>query len=92
MAKKNEWLTFGAGFADITLSRPATFNGVEQPKLRMREPTVADMEAAQETKGSDAAREIHAMANLCDVAPDDIRKLPIRDYSRLQAAYTGFTD
>lgn len=93
MAKKNpEWLADGIGYADITLSRPAKFNGVEQQVLRMREPTVADTEAVSEMSGSDAVREIHAMANLCDVAPDDVRKLPLRDFKRMQIAYMGFTD
>lgn len=42
--------------------------------------------------GSDATREITAFANLCGLAPDDIRKLPMRDYGRLQRAYTAFLD
>lgn len=93
MAKKNpEWMVYGAGFVDVTLSRPASFNGVEQSKVRMREPTVGDLEAGHEAKGNDASREISILANLCEVSPDDMRKLPYRDYVRLQTAYTGFID
>lgn len=91
MAKK-EFLKHGTGFVDVTLSRPAKFNGVDQDVLRMREPTVADTEAASEFKGSDAAREISAIANLCDVSPDDMRKLPQRDFVRLQEGYKSFLD
>lgn len=94
MAKSQnpDWLKFGVGYVDVTLSRPAQFNGVEQTVLRMREPTVADTEAASEMKGSDAAREITAISNLCDVAPEDMRKLPQRDFIRLQTGYKSFMD
>lgn len=94
MAKKNpEWLKENAdGSFDITLSRPADIAGVKSATLRMREPTVADQEVASEMNGSDAAREITVFANLCDLAPDDIRKLPLREYKRLQTAYLAFID
>jgi hypothetical protein len=90
--KKPEWLSFGVGYVDVTLSRPSLFNGVEQTSVRMREPTVADTEAASEYKGSDAAREITALANLCDVSPDDVRKMPQRDFLRIQEGYRSFLD
>lgn len=89
---KPEWLSEGVGYADVTLSRPAKFNGVEQGTLRMREPTVGDTEIVSEMDAGDATREIVAIANLCDVAPNDVRKLPLRDFKRLQTAYLGFTD
>lgn len=92
--KKNPaWLQYNDnGSADITLSRPASISGVQTTAVRMREPTVGDQEVASEMSGSDAAREITIFANLCDVAPDDIRKLPLRDYKRLSTAYLGFID
>jgi hypothetical protein len=51
----------------------------------MREPTVEDMERYQDDKGSDAQREVRMIANLCEISPDDVRKMPLRDYARLQA-------
>lgn len=90
--KKPEWLKESAGYADIILSRPADIAGVKTEAVRMREPTVADQEVAAEMSGSDASREIAVFANLCELAPDDIRKLPLRDYKRLQTAYMGFID
>ena len=94
MAKKQtpEWLKEGVGFTDIALSRPADMSGTKLESVRMREPTVADSETVSEMSGSDASREIHAFANLCGLAPDDIRQLPLRDFKRLQTAYLGFTD
>lgn len=79
------------GVATVSLSRPAKFDGIERGTLSMREPTVADMEAFQDSKESEATREIKTFANLCDVTPSDIRALPMRDYGRLQAAFGLFT-
>lgn len=79
------------GYAEITLSRPAKINGIEVSTLRLREPTAGDIERFQESKGSDAKREVEAFANLCEASPDDIRNLPVRDYARLQAGYALFT-
>lgn len=90
--KKPEWLADGNGFTDITLSKPASFNGVQTASVRMREPTVGDQEVASEMSGSDASREIAVFANLCSLAPEDIRKLPLREYKRLQTAYLAFID
>jgi hypothetical protein len=76
----------------ITLSRPADIGGTKFDLLTMREPTVGDQEITTQMSGSDATREITTFANLCGLAPDDIRKLPMRDYGRLQRAYTAFLD
>lgn len=92
MSKANEFLKAGDGYVDVTLSRPADIGGVKSATLRMREPTVADQEAASVMSGTDASREIAVFANLCSIAPDDIRKMPVRDYNRLQKAYMGFID
>jgi hypothetical protein len=89
-AKKPDWISEGEGFYDVTLSRPAEFGGVKIDVLRMREPTVDDTIIASEMKGSDAHREVTAIASLCMQAPVDIRKLPLKDFKRLQTAYTAF--
>ena len=94
MAKLPDYLKFNheTGHCDITLSRPLKIAGVDVTVLRMREPTVADQEIASDMGGSDAAREIQTFANLCEQSPDDIRRLPLKDYKRLQAAYVNFID
>lgn len=78
------------GFVDVELSRPLEIDGAKVAKLRMREPTVGDQLVADEMKGSEAAKEIATLANLCQVAPDDIKRLTLKDYKRLQAAFLGF--
>lgn len=78
------------GHVDIDLSSAITVSGAEIKVLRMREPTVADQLTADAMKGSDAEKEVAILANLCDVAPADIKTLKLRDYRKLQQAYLGF--
>ncbi len=85
--KKN---TTNESYVDIKLSRPIFVDDVEVKALRMREPTVADQIAMDEIKGSQSTKEIGMFANLCLVSPDDLAKLPLRDYKRLQEAFVNF--
>lgn len=78
------------GSLDITLASAAIVAGAKTPVLRMREPTVGDMEAASQSNGSNATTEIALFANLCGLAPDDVRGMSMRNYNRLQAAYRVF--
>lgn len=78
------------GHIDVALSRPMVIDGAQVKALRMREPTVADQLASEEMKGSDSAKEIAMLANLCEVSPDDIKRLTLKDYKKLQAAFLGF--
>jgi hypothetical protein len=89
--KKHPHLAEGNGFIDITLAKPTKVNGADQSALRMREPTVADMELHQDGVGSEAAKEVAMFANLCEVAPADIRAMSLRNYKRLQDAFALFT-
>lgn len=89
---ENKNLTPGDGFVDVKLSRAIEVGGVKTDTVRMREPTVADQETAGNIQGSDATREIMTFANLCEIAPDEIRSMTMRDYKRLQSAYITFID
>ncbi len=77
------------GTATIALTRPHQLGGATTDKVTMREPTVGDQLAA--SKGTPAQNEVALFANLCEVAPDEIKALPLRDYRRLQDAYMLFT-
>lgn len=92
MSKKNDWLVYGEGHADITLSRAMHVDGVPVSKLRMREPNVTDQMASSEAKGTDASREILMFGNLCEVTVEDVMAMPLRDYTRLRSAFLGFID
>lgn len=93
MKKSPDYLKLNeqTGHIDITLARPLNVDGANVKVLRMREPTVADQEVAVDAAGSDASREIAMFANLCEVSPDQIRKMALRDYKRLQEAFVNFT-
>jgi hypothetical protein len=85
------YIKMGAGFADIELKEPRTIGGVNTKTVRMREPCVSDQLAADEMNGSDAFKEISMMANLLEVAPDDVKSLPLAEYKRVQIAFKFFT-
>ena len=91
---KHEFLkpAVDGSYVDVTLRREYPINGVKTAAVRMREPTVADQLIAGEMKGSDALKEVQILANLCDIAPDDLKGLGSPDYARLQKAYTSFFD
>lgn len=78
-------------YKDISLSTPLDINGAEVKALRMREPTVSDQLAADMIKGGDSAKEVQLFANLCEINPDDIKKLTLKDYRRVQDAFLFFT-
>ncbi|WBO60537.1 MULTISPECIES: phage tail assembly protein [unclassified Acidocella] len=86
------WLKPGDGFVDVVLSRALDLSGSKTTVLRVREVTVDDQLTVEEMKGSEARKEISLFANLCEVSPADIAKLPLRDYARLQASLGVFTD
>ncbi len=72
----------------ITLTRPRTFNGVEQDKLTMREPTVRDVRVATKNAEYDEEqRELNLFATLAQVGVSDLEALPVKDYNRVQAGY-----
>lgn len=93
MAKKviPDYIKVGEGFADITLSRPASFAGAKLAVVRMREPLVRDQKAVMKSAGDESDKETLLFANLIDQAPSDIDEMPLKDYLRLQAGYNTFT-
>lgn len=94
MSKKNipEFIDMTQpGRAVVTLSRPATIAGAQVLQITMREPTVDDQLAAEKMGEGGQADKMY-MANLCQLAPEDIGKLPLRDFKRLQTAFLFFLD
>jgi len=92
MSEKHDFIEEGDGVATITFSRKRSINGAEVGFIVMREPTVNDQLVADKLKVSSGEQEVAIFSNLCECAPDDIRKLPLRDYKRLQLAYVSFID
>lgn len=78
---------------EITLSRPLKTTAGEVTTLTMREPLVEDHLAVDERVGAsarDARVEAELFAVLCGMAPEDIGRMPMRDYKKLQDAYRSF--
>lgn len=90
MTTKLDYIQEEEGMNQITLSR--AYDGIIQ--VQMREPTVQDLLSAElQSKGkSDAEQEITMFANLCEIAPDFIKKLGLKDYKRIQGSYRLFTE
>lgn len=80
------------GSVDIKLARAIKIDGASVTALRMREPTVQDQLASAEHKGTDAQKELALVANLCQVSPDDLKQLTLKDYKQVQRALVGFLD
>ncbi|WP_180183684.1 phage tail assembly protein [Acinetobacter sp. YH01020] len=90
MTTQKEYIQENEGMNQITLSR--AYGGLNQ--ISMREPTVQDLLSAElQSKGtSSAEQEITMFANLCEIAPDFIKGLGLKDYKRIQESYTLFTE
>lgn len=90
MTTQKEYIQENEGMNQITLSR--AYGGLNQ--ISMREPTVQDLLTAElQSKGtSSAEQEITMFANLCEIAPDFIKGLGLKDYKRIQESYTLFTE
>ncbi|AVY95693.1 hypothetical protein GCM10027202_12720 [Microvirgula curvata] len=71
----------------ITLSSPIEINGIRTDTLYMREPTVGDQLDSEKLAKDAGERELRMFSLLCECAPDDLRRLTIRDLERMQKAY-----
>ena len=64
--------------------------GVDYTELSMRRAKARDSRDAQRGGGTSADYEIRLMANLCEVAPEVIEDMDMRDYTKLTRVYEGF--
>lgn len=74
----------------ITLQYPITADGMLIEKLTLRRPLVRDRLIAEKASGSEVEKEIHLIANLCEMAPQHIELLDMADYAKLQECLAGF--
>jgi len=75
---------------EIVLEQAITVNGESFEKLSIRAPKVRDMMTASNAEGSDVEKEVRLFATLCEVPPEVIEELTLKDYQQLQKAYEGF--
>ena len=69
----------------ITLQYPIDTNGAPTSTLTLRRPTVGDLLSSSQGR-SDKEAEVHLLADLCGISPDDVKHLDLADYFLLQAA------
>ena len=75
----------------INLSYPInSSHGAEINELRMRRPKVRDRLVAEKMSGNQSEKEVRFIANLCELAPEDIEELDMADYNKIQTALSGF--
>ena len=67
----------------ITLNYPIEVNGIETSTLTLRRPSVGDLLNSTVGKSTQEG-EVYLLANLCGVAPDDIKRMDLSDYFQLQ--------
>jgi hypothetical protein len=72
-------------FSDLPLS----IDGTEVRSVTMREPRVSDQLAVDHISSA-GAREVAIIGNLCELAPEAVGSLTMRQYARLQDAYQAF--
>lgn len=87
-----DYLEEADGFVTIKLLREIEVDGAKTKVVQMREPTVADQLRIEKMKGSDAEKEVNMIADLCQLAPDDIKKIGLRDYKRISSGLGIFLD
>lgn len=75
---------------EVSLVTPIIVNGEALSELTLRRPKVRDMLAMEKSSKSDAEKEIHLFANLCEMAPEKLHDLDMADYAKLQKAYQDF--
>ena len=75
---------------EIKLTEPVEVNGERFEALTIRPPRGRDLLMASKLDGSDEEKEVRIFANLCEVPPEVIEELTIKDYQQLQKAYQDF--
>ncbi|MFK4765482.1 phage tail assembly protein [Desulfobaculum sp. SPO524] len=73
----------------ITLEYPVEYKGQKLETLNMRRPKVRDQIAVQ-SAGTDVEQELRLFANLCEVSPEVLEGMDLKDYTKLQEVYRDF--
>ena len=75
---------------DFDLRSPIAVDGKNLDTATVREPTVADLERADEAGSRGHAKMIHLLADLAGLAPSDIRALSAADYKDMSDTVACF--
>ena len=70
----------------ISLEYPIEANGVTVNSLNLRRPTIGDLLKSAADGRSNREAEIHLFADLCGISPEDIQRIDLKDFFKLQEA------
>lgn len=72
----------------LKLGTPIGINGLKTDTIFLREPTVGDSLDIQKLAPSDDdQREVLMLARLADISTEDLKRMSMRDFRRMQKAY-----
>lgn len=74
----------------VVLDYPISVDGAEMKTLTLRRLTVGDMLSARNDSKNDAESELRLVANLGMIAYEDVLKIDVSDYTKIQAALKEF--
>jgi hypothetical protein len=75
---------------EIKLDHPLTIDGTAVGSLTLRRPKVKDQRNAEKAAGDQGGQELALFAALTGINPEDLEELDMKDYRKLQDAYTDF--
>lgn len=73
----------------IKLQHPVMIDGVSVNELTMRRPKVRDLESIDRISG-DTAKAVALVANLAEIATDEVRELDAEDFVAVSTAVGDF--
>ncbi len=86
--KLPSWMVLTEEGATITLRKATEINQIKVNQVRMRAPTVRDVQLATVQSGGDAEkREMILFATLLEAGEKDLSQFAVVDYTRIQASY-----
>jgi len=80
---KNETITLEYPFHSKSDNR-------EIKELNMRRGSVGDQLAAEHDSKTSAEIEIRLFANLCEITPEEMKQMDLKDYKKVQGAFKSF--
>jgi hypothetical protein len=78
------------GKAHITLHYPINIGGEKVEVIKMRRMKVRDQTKQQKNGGTDAEKEVGMFVDLCELTPDQIEELDMKDYEQLKECISSF--
>lgn len=75
---------------EIELEQPIQLDGRTLSTVTMRRVKVKDMLVHDKRAGSDGEKELHLIANLCELPPSALEDMDMADYGELQGVLKSF--